>query len=53
MHVADAHLGVLDAAVVGVVDDDGLVGDLGHAAAFGADEGDGVQAVGRAPIRGP
>jgi len=30
-HVADAHLGILDPAIVGVIDHDGLAGLLGHA----------------------
>ena len=48
--MADAHLGVFDAAVVRVVDDQGVVGDVRHAAAFGADEGDGGQAVVLGPL---
>jgi hypothetical protein len=34
--VANAHLRVLDAAVMGIVDDKGVIGDFGHASALGA-----------------
>lgn len=43
--MADAHLRVLDAAIVRVIDDDALLGDLRHATAFRADERDGLQFV--------
>ena len=37
-HVADAHVRVFDAAIMRIVDDDGLVRELREFAAFTADE---------------
>ena len=34
--VANTHLRVLDATVMGIVDDKGLIGDFGHASALRA-----------------
>jgi len=42
-HMGDSHLAILGAAVVGFVDDDAVVGEVGELAAFAADEGDDVQ----------
>ena len=41
-HVAGAHLRVLDPAIVRVVDDDDLLGNLRHATALGADQRHGL-----------
>ena len=43
--VANGHLRVFHPAIMGVVDDNDLLRNLGHASAFGADQGHGVQSV--------
>ena len=41
--MANGHLRVFHPAIMGVVDDDELFCNLGHASALGADQGHGVQ----------
>jgi hypothetical protein len=50
--MADGHVGVFDTAIVFGIDDDGLLGEVGEASAFGADEGNGVKLVLVGPFEG-
>ena len=50
--MANAHLAILRAAVVRVVHDEGLIGNLGELAAFATDQRHGVQSVRLGPLNG-
>ena len=49
--MANRHVGVFDAAVVVGIDDNGVVGDFGELAAFGADECDRLHVVRVGPFK--
>jgi hypothetical protein len=50
--VADAHVRVFDAAIMGVVDDEDVIGDFSHAATLRSNERNGAKAVFFGPLEG-
>ena len=44
-HVQNAHLGIFDPPIVGIVDGDDVLGNLGHGAAPGADQRHGLESL--------